>query len=93
MKINGTEVVDARRPIQLHISKRDIAEGNNKDPGACAAARAACRLKEVSGARIHLSRTYLRIGGRWLRFITSQALKQEIIAFDSTSNSQFAKRC
>ena len=82
MKINGLPVVDAPKPLKLHITKSDVAKGNTKDPGACAAARACMRELHAEEARVHIGRTYLKMGGKWMRFNTGPALRSEIIAFD-----------
>ncbi len=83
MKINGLKVVDPLTRITLHITAADVKAGDTKDPGACAAAR--CILREVKGsvaARVHLGRTYIKTKDKWLRFITPEPLRGEIIAFD-----------
>lgn len=89
MMINGTTVVDATHKIVLEISPADIKKGNNKDPGACAAAQACVRqIPGVEAARVHIARTYLKVknkeSGRaqWVRFRTPPPLRNEIIAFD-----------
>lgn len=83
MEINGMRVVDATRSVTLHISQDDTKKGNTKDPGACAAARSCLReVKDCEAARIHLGRAYLKVGKKWLRFKTSEALRSEIVAFD-----------
>jgi hypothetical protein len=33
-------------------------------------------------ARVHVARTYLKIGNKWLRCITPESLRSEIVAFD-----------
>ena len=83
MKIDGLPVVDATKPLELHITKADVKRGANKDPTCCAAALAC--MREVPGctaARVHLSITYLKFGQRWRRYRTPQALRTEIVAFD-----------
>ena len=82
-KIAGLPVVTSKKALKLRITKADCKKGRNKDPGACAAALALVR--EVSGcskARVHLGRTYLQIGQKWLKFRTPLALRSEIVAFD-----------
>lgn len=83
MKINGQDVVDAKRRITINIGANDIRRGSNKDPGTCAAALAC--LREIPGceaARVHVGRTYVLVGNKWLRLRTSEALRGEIISFD-----------
>jgi hypothetical protein len=82
MKINGIPVVDATKKVVIQISPKDIAKGDTKDPGACAAAQACMRQLGADMARVHIGRTYLKIGNKWTRFHTSKPLRTEIIAFD-----------
>lgn len=82
MKIDGQTVADARKKLVLTITKKHVSAGDNKDPGACAAAQCILDLPEVERARVHIGRTYIQVGGKWTRFQTSPALRSEIIAFD-----------
>jgi hypothetical protein len=82
MEINGAKVVDATKPLTIEILPKDIQKGNNKDPGACAAAQACLRQLHATAARVHIGRTYLMIDKKWLRFNTPRSLRSEIIAFD-----------
>lgn len=83
MEINGKKVVDATKPISIHITKRDTTDGANKDPGACAAARAVKRdVPECVNARVHIGRVYVETEKKWIRYETPDALRTEIIAFD-----------
>src|SRR5512143_537273 len=81
-KINGLPVVDATKPVRLHITKSDVVKGRTKDPGGCAAAVACCRQLKATEARIHLSRAYVRFNGKWLRYETTGPLRSEIVTFD-----------
>jgi hypothetical protein len=83
MHIDGKKVVDARAGMVLTITKRDCVNGNNRDPGSCAAARALLReVPRCTKARVHLGRIYVEVGERWLRFQTPGSIRSEIIAFD-----------
>jgi hypothetical protein len=82
MEINGKPVVDASRKLTINITKADTIKGGNKDPGACAAARACIRTPKTLSARVHLGRVYIEQKDKWLRFQTPGALRSEIIAFD-----------
>lgn len=90
--IEGLPVVDATEPLLIHVRAIDIKGASKKKPGDCAIARA-CRRELRKGnvrvveARVHLSRTYLLLDGAngtrgWLRYMTPQAARDEIIAFD-----------
>jgi hypothetical protein len=82
MKIGGIKVVDAIKPLDVTITPRDIRDGDNKDPRACAAARALKREQGATDARVHIGRTYLKIENQWIRYFTPQAMRTEIITFD-----------
>jgi hypothetical protein len=81
--IDGLPVTDATRSLELHITARDIAHADNKNPEDCVAARACRRQFHAKEARIHLGRTYIRLNdNNWIRLRTPKPLRDEIIAFD-----------
>lgn len=81
--IDGKPVIDAKRPIKLHITPKDISGGDPKHPESCAAARALLREQHCKEVRIHLGRVYVRSNeSNWQRYITPKNLRSEIIAFD-----------
>lgn len=82
MKIAGLPVKDAKRPATIRINRRDVNRGNKKDPGGCAAALACLREFHCTDARVHLGRTYVKMGNEWRRYQTPQSLRAEIVAFD-----------
>lgn len=81
-KIDGIPVIDAKRPLTLFVTTWDISRATRKEPNCCALARACSRQLHVKEARIHLGRIYLRMGDHWVRYLTSQSARAEIIAFD-----------
>ncbi len=81
--IDGMPVIDAKRPVTLHITRADIQHSDPKRPERCAAALAIKRDLHAIEARVHLSRIYIRSNkGNWQRYLTPTALKSEIVAFD-----------
>ncbi len=83
MEINGKRVVDAKKPVVINITPRDIATGDNKNPSQCAVARAARHsIEDCISARVHIGRVYIEQKDKWVRYNTSDALRAEIIAFD-----------
>src|ERR1700739_1595040 len=80
--IDGKPVVDADKPVTVHITPEDCARGSKKDPEKCAVALALRRITDCDESRVHLGCTYLRFGNRWLRYATPASLKAEIISFD-----------
>ena len=81
--IDGMPLVDADKPVTIHITEADCERGSKKDPRRCAAALALNRDTACDESRVHLACTYLRFGDKWLRYATPPALKAEIISFDS----------
>ena len=83
MEIAGKRVVNATKPVTITITPRDVASGDNKNPSACAAAKAAKHsIEECISARVHIGRVYIEQDKKWVRYNTPDSLKQEIIAFD-----------
>lgn len=83
MEINGKKVVDAKAPAKIAITEHDTKVGANKIPSQCAAALAAMRdVKDCISARVHIGRVYIETPKRWVRYMTPEALRTEIIAFD-----------
>jgi hypothetical protein len=80
--IDGMPLVDADKPVTIHITETDCERGSKKDPRRCAAALALKRDTACDESRVHLACTYLRFGDKWLRYATPPALKAEIISFD-----------
>lgn len=86
-KINGLPVVNATKPLAIEVTPRDVKSGDTKDPGACAVALA-CMHMGYTEARVHLARTYLRLGNKWLKFRTPQSIRTELISFDRGGDFQ-----
>lgn len=85
MSIDGIIVEDGKKPLVLNIKEADCKTGK-RDPAGCAAAKAACRVDGVLEARVYRTRTYLltQKNGKksWQRYITPDAIRNELIAFD-----------
>ena len=88
MRIAGLPVVDAPKKRTITITESDVQKGNTKDPAKCAAAQALLREKDCTEARVHIGRTYLKIGKKWVRFHTPESLRGEIISFDRGATFQ-----
>lgn len=80
-QLEGMKIVDGTHPIKLRIKACDITGSKKADAENCAAARA---LKREFGSevRVYLTRTYVKAGKVWQRFITPQSISREIVAFD-----------
>lgn len=89
MEIAGKKVVDAKRPAKIVITVRDTKLGDNKNPSSCAAALAAKRdVPECLSARVHIGRVYIEHKDKWVRYLTPEALRTEIVAFDRGGSFQ-----
>jgi hypothetical protein len=89
MEIAGKKVVDAKRPAKIVITVRDTKIGDNKNPSSCAAALAAKRdVPECLSARVHIGRVYIEHKDKWVRYLTPEALRTEIVAFDRGGSFQ-----
>ena len=88
MKINGLPVIDGKNSIEVMITTQDVKRSTKKDPTRCAAAIACVRDLGASEARVHVGRTYIRYNGHWERYMTSQALRTEIVSFDRSGKFQ-----
>ena len=83
--IDGLPVVDAKRPLTLSVTKADISRAADsiQQPNSCAVARACYRELHAKEVRVHLSRVYVRTNDHnWVRYVTPDAMRAEIIAFD-----------
>lgn len=82
-KINQLPIINAKRPLKIEITPRDIKSANRKNPSSCVVSQACKGMEHIEEIRTHLSRTYVRSNeGNWVRYITPRALRDEIIAFD-----------
>lgn len=79
--LEGLPVIDAENALLLEIKRPDILGSTKADASNCAAARA---LKRCYGsdAKVFLTRTYVKVGKAWARFITPPSISREITAFD-----------
>lgn len=77
-------VRDAKRPLRITITKKDVDGSKKLEPDACAAANAICRqVEHVVAARVHRSVAYVKMSsGVWLRYVTPQHLRDELALFD-----------
>ena len=81
--IDGLPVIDAKKPLTIHVNKKDIDNAEKKDPAYCAVALACRRELHAVEVRVHLSRTYIRTNkSNWVRYFTPPAMRNEIVIFD-----------
>jgi hypothetical protein len=82
MKIAGAPVEDAADELVITVTKKDVQNGSIKNSRSCAVARALIREKGFQAARVHVSRSYVKVNGKWRRYNTPAALRTEVVAFD-----------
>ena len=81
--IEGLPVINAKKPIMLHVTPEDIKAARKHSPGNCAVAKACIREWKVKEVRVHLSRIYIRCNEKnWVRYHTPSPMRNEIISYD-----------
>ena len=81
--IEGLPVINAKKPIMLHVTPEDIKAARKHSPSSCAVAKACMREWKVKEVRVHLSRIYIRCNEKnWVRYYTPKPMRSEIIAYD-----------
>lgn len=78
----GLPLIDATKDLEICVTKRDVSISRKNDPASCAAANAIKRETKAVEAEVHISRTYIKQGNKWIRFITPQSISREITSFD-----------
>ena len=79
---NVTKCTDARCPVAIEVTKKDVAKSTSGDPGNCAMAKAICREWKADSAVIGLSYSYVIKGNTAVRFTTPESVRREIVSFD-----------
>lgn len=75
-------VVDATKPVEVSVNRRDCKEAKKLNPTECALARAARRELKSDGVIIGMGTSYVIRGKQAIRFETPDSVKREIISFD-----------
>lgn len=81
-------VIDAKRPVIVHVTDKDCKGAEPLNPTECALAKATKREFKVDAVVIGLSTSYLIKGKKAIRFVTGQAIAREIVSFDRHSDFQ-----
>lgn len=77
----GLPLIDAFKDLELEVSKSDVSHAKRNNPSKCAAALALSRALGVE-AEVHIGRTYIKQGRKWIRFMTPASVQREITSFD-----------
>ena len=90
MTIAGMPVLDATKPLQIHVAAKDVQGARRRDPKGCAMAEAIKRSCHANEVRVHTSRVYVQAkkDEPFVRYETPQPLRVEIISFDRSGQFQ-----
>lgn len=79
----GLKVKDAKEPLEIVVTKRDITLATQKNAKCCAYARAAKRTcPGVTAAYFFRSTAYLEYPDRMERYALPPSVQKEIVSFD-----------
>lgn len=81
-------IIDAKKPITIHVNSNDCNKAEPLNPSECALARATKREFKVDAAVIGISSSYIIKGNKAIRFATPEAVQREIVSFDRHSDFQ-----
>lgn len=81
-----TNTKDAKRPIQIEVTKGDVSVSKRRAHSGCAMAVACKRKLKVDGVIIARSTAYLIKGKTAIRFGVPGSLEREVTSFDRGSN-------
>lgn len=79
---NVEHCVDATKPVEVSVNRRDCKEAKRLNPSECALAKAARRELHADGVIIGMSTSYIIRGKQAIRFDTPGSVKREIVSFD-----------
>jgi hypothetical protein len=75
-------IVDATKPLVVHLTSNEISRGKRQNSRACAYARACRTLPGVNKAYIFRGAAHLEYDDKIVRYILSPAMRKEILVFD-----------
>lgn len=79
----GLRRVNARKPLDITVTKRDTVRGIVKDPECCALALACRRVDpRVKAAYFFKTTAWLQYDSKLVGYALSGALQKEIVSFD-----------
>lgn len=83
---NVESIVDATKPVEVSVNRRDCKVSKRLNPSECALATAAKRELKSDGVIIGMGTSYIIRGKQAIRFETPNSVKHEIISFDRHSD-------
>ena len=78
----GIPVVEARIPVRLTVTSRDVASATKKSSKQCALARASVRLPDVRAGYFFRTTAYLEYRDKMVRYALPTSVQKEIVSFD-----------
>lgn len=75
-------VVDATRPVEISVNRRDCKVSKRLMASECALATAGKRELNADGVIIGMGTSYVIKGKKAIRFATPNSVKHEIVSFD-----------
>jgi mannose-6-phosphate isomerase class I len=88
MEIYGKKVIDAKKPLSIHVTPEDIKKATPMSERECAAAQAIVRENKDKGAisaAVHRGVTYVEYPKHYTRYLTTEKLKDELTLLDRGS--------
>jgi hypothetical protein len=79
---NVNKVVDAKKDINIEVTKSDTTSAIVRNHKACAMAVACKRKLKLDGVIMSVSTAYLVTGDKATRYLVPQSVAREITAFD-----------
>jgi hypothetical protein len=79
---NVITCVDATKPVEVSVNRRDCKMAKRLNPSECALAQAARRELKVDGVIIGMSTSYIIKGDQAIRYATPLSVSREIVSFD-----------
>jgi hypothetical protein len=74
--------VDADKPVEVSVGRKDCKDAKKLNPSECALARAAKRELKADGVIIGMNSSYVIKGNIAVRFSTPESVAREIVSFD-----------
>ena len=75
-------LVDATKPVEVAVTRKDCKDSKRLDPTNCALAHAAKRALHADAVIIGMSTSYVIKGNQAIRFATPESVQREIVSFD-----------
>jgi|SRR5262245_2105092 len=75
-------VVDSNKPCVIEVNAEDASSRDLRNPAACSFARACKRTFTADGVIVGLTKSYIIINQKAVRFSNPETVTREIVSFD-----------